>query len=718
MRATAGVLRSLVDGTDYILEAIDDESTRGSHQGSTIHGDTNSLCPSEYFVFDKPDRENQEDDSSEHHQAAAMNIAGNGVYDQGSSHMCFAFAGCTVQEWRTFHHHHHRAAADDTDSSVSDPTLLTMAHDVTVDDTDEHNDPLPPSLPSVTLRTTSLGSTTSRVPVDGAPPDNMPSTASASAATCPFGRASRVSRDCLSPFGLDKHHKSEHTLYMTPAATTTGIMADQRPRRSQVRLASGPRLRATKTGRKVTFSKEHIYGLRENKGVPGRTHGMSGKDLMRILSRYTCVSPQVYQEYLELNQQQTLSPTTSTVDMVRLRELTRLVRQPRQTTTTAASLATYARVQTVAGLKQSLWTNGPCVIVLPLVRPEVTQFWRGTFPRGTSETGHALTVVGYADDKAAFLLRNTWGAHWNKTGHVWYPYKLIETETTWEIWTLFLNPRRIDTSLLPQPPKTFAPSPTVHAMHTARETSVAPGAVVSGPIPRAASPPAPPSDTSSVFSSTPIGAAPDLTPFCSPFGYAASASRRGDESSWMPPSTGADTGNASTSASTRTGISHRQYIQRSNQQTLDHLLAQARSMPASSLPPPPPPPPPVPVGSISAMSHTSSPPVGGSASAAHPAAADEREVPTSGQVAHAHRVALCVRELAQPRYGVLPRPKPHTRLAGGSGRLPDASERRDVGEAATFVSSIPGLLPLRSLLQKFLLSAAQANPGNSSCFVT
>jgi len=39
--------------------------------------------------------------------------------------------------------------------------------------------------------------------------------------------------------------------------------------------------------------------------------------------------------------------------------------------------------------------------------------------------GHAVCVVGYDDDKKAFLVRNSWGAQWGYVGHFWLPYAFV-----------------------------------------------------------------------------------------------------------------------------------------------------------------------------------------------------------------------------------------------------------------------------------------------------
>ena len=90
----------------------------------------------------------------------------------------------------------------------------------------------------------------------------------------------------------------------------------------------------------------------------------------------------------------------------------------------------YARVSTINGLKEALYTNGPCIIAFPVYdgKPE---FWRALSSDSVVSGGHAVAVVGY-DDKG-FILRNSWGKTWNMDGCVHYPYD--EWGSEWECWT-------------------------------------------------------------------------------------------------------------------------------------------------------------------------------------------------------------------------------------------------------------------------------------------
>ena len=45
--------------------------------------------------------------------------------------------------------------------------------------------------------------------------------------------------------------------------------------------------------------------------------------------------------------------------------------------------------------------------------------------------GHAMTIVGYNNE--GFLIRNSWGELWNKTGYTTYYYE--DWGAHWEIWS-------------------------------------------------------------------------------------------------------------------------------------------------------------------------------------------------------------------------------------------------------------------------------------------
>lgn len=99
------------------------------------------------------------------------------------------------------------------------------------------------------------------------------------------------------------------------------------------------------------------------------------------------------------------------------------------TEATNYKIKSYASVNSIDGLKQSLYQNGPCYISFPVYNYD-NEFW---IKKNNEEFkgGHAVTVVGY--DKIGFILRNSWGNSWNNNGYTIYPYN--QWSNHWEILT-------------------------------------------------------------------------------------------------------------------------------------------------------------------------------------------------------------------------------------------------------------------------------------------
>jgi C1A family cysteine protease len=150
------------------------------------------------------------------------------------------------------------------------------------------------------------------------------------------------------------------------------------------------------TGYTKHFSPEYIYMNREN--FP--TDGMYGRDVMDILLKLGCPTEE-------------LCPYRSPLDATK--EFSNNVVQA----ATRYRIKSYAAVGTIDGLKQALFTDGPCYIALPIFNYG-PKLWLPETPNQGEIGGHALTVVGY--NKNGFILRNSWGAGWNGNGHTVLPY--------------------------------------------------------------------------------------------------------------------------------------------------------------------------------------------------------------------------------------------------------------------------------------------------------
>uniref|UniRef100_A0A6C0CLL1 Peptidase C1A papain C-terminal domain-containing protein n=1 Tax=viral metagenome TaxID=1070528 RepID=A0A6C0CLL1_9ZZZZ len=88
----------------------------------------------------------------------------------------------------------------------------------------------------------------------------------------------------------------------------------------------------------------------------------------------------------------------------------------------------YARVNTMSGLKCALSVFGPCLITFPVYN-HTSSMWK----QHTEEQklgGHAMAVVGYSLN--GFILRNSWGKHWENNGLCMYPYE--DWGLHFEVW--------------------------------------------------------------------------------------------------------------------------------------------------------------------------------------------------------------------------------------------------------------------------------------------
>ena len=90
-------------------------------------------------------------------------------------------------------------------------------------------------------------------------------------------------------------------------------------------------------------------------------------------------------------------------------------------------IKSYARVNTLTGLKDDLFYNGPCLIAFPVYGDQSglmnTPMWLKNSENDLFMGGHAMTVVGYDDTKEHFIIRNSWGSNWGDEGYCYYDYK-------------------------------------------------------------------------------------------------------------------------------------------------------------------------------------------------------------------------------------------------------------------------------------------------------
>ncbi|MBK5202095.1 MAG: C1 family peptidase [Prolixibacteraceae bacterium] len=108
-------------------------------------------------------------------------------------------------------------------------------------------------------------------------------------------------------------------------------------------------------------------------------------------------------------------------------------------------ISNYGSIDTINDLKTSLFSNGPCVIAIPVYN-YTERMWfknKGEYLLG----GHALCVVGY--NKEGFIIRNSWGADWGKEGYCVMSYDDFGMQ--YELWTT-VDSKSFDPPVPPEPP--------------------------------------------------------------------------------------------------------------------------------------------------------------------------------------------------------------------------------------------------------------------------
>lgn len=95
---------------------------------------------------------------------------------------------------------------------------------------------------------------------------------------------------------------------------------------------------------------------------------------------------------------------------------------------------TYEKVQNFAGVKNALARGFPVVIGFDVYDSFYNIGSNGimTYPNVNTEQllgGHAVALVGYDDNKNAFIARNSWGRSWGLQGYFYMPYRVIQDTT-------------------------------------------------------------------------------------------------------------------------------------------------------------------------------------------------------------------------------------------------------------------------------------------------
>lgn len=152
------------------------------------------------------------------------------------------------------------------------------------------------------------------------------------------------------------------------------------------------------------MSPQFVYNLRANQGA----EGMTPRDTMEILYKIGIV-PESNYPYNNHN------PITEALKLL----------------ANKYKIQGYAQANTVDSLKKALFGNGPCYIAFPVYNPERMDFWKQEYPNQQMIGGHAVTVVGYLEDR--FIIRNSWSSSWGESGYTYFPFS--DWGHQWEVWT-------------------------------------------------------------------------------------------------------------------------------------------------------------------------------------------------------------------------------------------------------------------------------------------
>lgn len=95
---------------------------------------------------------------------------------------------------------------------------------------------------------------------------------------------------------------------------------------------------------------------------------------------------------------------------------------------------TYEKVNNFAGVKNALARGFPVVVGFDVYESFYNIGSNGVmpYPNVNNEEllgGHAVVIVGYDDNKNAFIVRNSWGKNWALNGYFYMPYRVIQNTT-------------------------------------------------------------------------------------------------------------------------------------------------------------------------------------------------------------------------------------------------------------------------------------------------
>ncbi len=92
---------------------------------------------------------------------------------------------------------------------------------------------------------------------------------------------------------------------------------------------------------------------------------------------------------------------------------------------------------TTQQIKQAICTYGPVATRMRVVSDNFFAYTEGVYEEtvvsDTSGGGHAVVLVGWDDDRGAWLMKNSWGEDWGESGYCWIAYgsNRIGRHTAW-----------------------------------------------------------------------------------------------------------------------------------------------------------------------------------------------------------------------------------------------------------------------------------------------
>ena len=149
----------------------------------------------------------------------------------------------------------------------------------------------------------------------------------------------------------------------------------------------------------------------EERRMNPHSAGMTGHDLMRILTNFGVCSKQMYLEYQS-------DCTNKNLQLAMEKEALN------------ARISEYALLDTIDSTKIALFVHGPCIFICPCYN-ETTRMWVPSKTDDLLKGGHSMLIVGYTSE--GFILQNWWGPGWGNNGCCIFPFS--DWGKHWEAWT-------------------------------------------------------------------------------------------------------------------------------------------------------------------------------------------------------------------------------------------------------------------------------------------